>query len=139
MIIRRVIAFTIDALLSIALLFALIFVLQYFPSLTVHLVGLPDNQLQIILSAFGQLVFCLVGFISIAIFGKSPGQKIAKINVVNGDSIQISFFQSVALYLSFMCVSVLLTLGVGTLFVLFREDKRGLHNLITRTYVKTDM
>jgi len=126
-------------ILSILLPFILIFVLNYFPKLTIHLIKLPDDNLQIILGAIGNLLYCLVGFVSTAVFGKSPGQKVAGISIVNKEGEKISLLQSIALYASFMFVSVLLTLGIGCLMILFRNDRRGLHNLMTQTYVRNDL
>ena len=140
MVFRRIVSLDIDAILSVVLLLILLFVLKFFPKLAIHPINIPDDtNLQIILGAIGHLLYCLVGFVSTAVFGKSPGQKIAGFSIVNKEGKKISLLQSIALYASFMWVSILLTLGIGCLMILFRNDRRGLHNLMTQTYVRSDL
>ena len=65
--------------------------------------------------------------------GQTIGKLLTKIKVVNIDGSQLSYSKSFGRVISkFLNI---LTFGIGYLFVAFRKDKRGLHDLIVDTKV----
>jgi uncharacterized RDD family membrane protein YckC len=65
--------------------------------------------------------------------GQTLGKLLTKIKVVNVDGSQLSYSKSFGRVMSKSLN--MLTLGIGYLFVAFRKDKRGLHDLIVDTRV----
>ena len=69
--------------------------------------------------------------------GYTPGKKIMGIKVVTVDNYaEVGYGKAILRYFGYF-VSVI-TLGLGFIIVAFRQDKRGLHDLIAGTYVIYD-
>ena len=66
--------------------------------------------------------------------GATPGKMLFGLKVVTADGDPIGLDKAVIRYIGYW-VNVL-TLGIGYLFIAFREDKRGLHDLIAGTAVE---
>ena len=70
--------------------------------------------------------------------GATPGKKLMGIRIISSPDHQtLSYKKSVVRYLIGYTVSTLI-LFLGFLMIAFREDKRGLHDLIAKTYVIYD-
>lgn len=67
-------------------------------------------------------------------FGATLGKLAVGARIVNADGSRIGFGKALLRFLARM-VSWPLTLGIGYLFILVREDKRGLHDLLAGTKV----
>lgn len=70
--------------------------------------------------------------------GKTPGKALLNMKIISGkeETNELTLGQAVLRYVGyFLCV---LTLGIGFLIVAFRDDKRGLHDIIANTYVVKD-
>jgi len=65
--------------------------------------------------------------------GQTPGKKILNLKIVNNDYLEIDSKTSIIRYLSYF-ISIF-TFFIGFAIVAFREDKKGLHDIIAKTYV----
>jgi uncharacterized RDD family membrane protein YckC len=68
--------------------------------------------------------------------GATPGKMLFGLRVVTVDGAPIGFREAALRYIGYW-VNVL-TLGIGYLFIAFRKDKRGLHDLIAGTSVQRE-
>jgi len=87
---------------------------------------------------FGQYFADAIGAIIIISFwifwnGQTPGKKILNLKIVNENYFEIDFKTATIRYLGYF-VSIL-TFFIGFAIVAFREDRRGLHDIIAKTYV----
>ncbi len=133
---KRILSFLIDFGIGIILVLILIyFMLNYFRG-RIDLTRITNLQFNIFFGILGHLILFALTSLPAALFGKTLGQEIAGIRIVrNKDSARISISQSIILYFSFILVSVLLTFGIGILIIVLRKDRRGLHNLLSKTKV----
>ena len=68
--------------------------------------------------------------------GATPGKMVFGLRVVTVDGDPIGLDKAIIRYIG-LWVNVL-TLGIGYLFIAFRKDKRGLHDLIAGTVVEKE-
>lgn len=83
----------------------------------------------------GVLTWIYSGY-CLAKFGGTPGKRICKLRVVTGDGQPVSFGRGLCRYLAKFVSKVLLLLGY--LFIVFDDQKRGLHDMICDTRVIHD-
>lgn len=69
--------------------------------------------------------------------GYTPGKRIMGIKVVSVENYaEVGYRKAIIRYVGYFLSAILL--GLGFIMVAFREDKRGLHDLIAGTYVIYD-
>lgn len=69
--------------------------------------------------------------------GYTPGKRIMGIRVVSVENYtEVGYSKAIIRYVCYFLSAILL--GLGFIMVAFREDKRGLHDLIAGTYVIYD-
>ena len=68
--------------------------------------------------------------------GATPGKMVFGLKVVTEDGDPIGLDKAILRYIGYWVNA--LTLGIGYLFIAYRKDKRGLHDLIAGTSVYRD-
>jgi len=132
---RRMLALIIDAALSMSVLLAAIIILGRFSIITKKLVEYSDTHFNLVFGVAGQILFFLFAFLPSSVFGMTIGQKMMGVRLVTYNGHKISILRSILVYLSFVIVSMFLTFGIGILTIYFRRDRKGLHNVLTKTKV----
>ncbi|MCO5141544.1 MAG: RDD family protein [Oligoflexia bacterium] len=96
---------------------------------------LKVNQGYRIFQSFAHLVVYISYFtISFWSYGKTIGKSFFKLSVVSEKDDELTFGQSLGRSFAYL-LSGQLTLGIGFLLPLFREDKKALHDLLAKTKV----
>ena len=94
--------------------------------------------LQAILGSAGAFLGLAVGIVYTIGFwvssGATPGKMLFGLKVVTADGDPIGLREAALRYIGYWVNG--LTLGIGYLFIAFRKDKRGLHDLIAGTAVE---
>lgn len=111
----------------------------------------------VVLSATGQIsddktniakttlvVFNMLISVAVVLFwtlwhGRTPGKALLNIKIVSGKNNfgELTIWQSILRYISYILIPI--TLLLGALMIAWREDKRGLHDLLANTYVIYDL
>lgn len=131
---KRILSYIIDFGIGTLLLVILIYASLALLRTWIDLSTVSDFEFNLVFGALGHLLLYSITSLPAALFGKTLGQYVTGIRLVrDSDSNRISVIQSIVLYLTFMLVSVLLTVGIGIIIAMFRKDGKGLHNMICRT------
>ena len=92
-----------------------------------------DASLTVWLNIASYIVNTLYFAIGVAVWSTTIGKRIFRLYVVRHDGSKVGFGRALARWLCYFLS--LLTLGIGFLIIAFRQDKRGLHDLICDTIV----
>ena len=96
--------------------------------------------LQAIFGSAGAFLGLAVNIVYIVGFwassGATPGKMVFGLRVVTADGAPIGLREAALRYIGYWVNAF--TLGIGYLFIAFRKDKRGLHDLIAGTSVDRD-
>ena len=119
-------------------LFAIVFIFaEVYPESSlaeyINTYGSDDAPIIEWLDVVGYIVGLLYVAIGIATWSTTIGKRICGLYVVCSDGSKVGFGRAAARYLCYFIS--FLTIGIGFLMIAFREDKRGLHDLICGTMV----
>ncbi len=111
---------------NVILMIPLIFLFKFF-DLDMESEDLSNFIMNIII-----ITACILMWVK---WGKTPGKALLKIKIISmkEGSENITFDQGLIRYLGYLLSTVLFF--IGFLMIAFREDKRGLHDLISNTCV----
>lgn len=89
-------------------------------------------------STWDMISFFILMFVAVVFWkkfdGATPGKKICKIKIVDTNTFdEITNIQAITR--SFAYIPAILSFGIGIFMIIFREDKRGLHDLLAGTVV----
>ena len=129
---RRCIAYLIDTLVTILVLI---------PFWVWYITGLLGPESGIYLLGYSLLIPLCWGAVQLTWFslwwsvaGGTPGMLLLRLRLVDAaDGSRASLARSILRYLALSLTA--LTLGLGFLPCLFREDHKALHDLVTHTYI----
>lgn len=127
----RVIASLLDSLLCNALVFAMAFSLGMV--LQTNAIGL-NEQMQLVMALMGIVVSVFYYVFFTGYCGQTPGKMALRIKVIDNDDGDIGYGQAFVRETIGKTISGML-FGIGYLMVGLRRDKRGLHDLLSRTKV----
>ena len=147
---KRFLAFAIDVML---LLFGMIFIMRYlglepantadmqvaYAELSAKINALPDSSKMLLVFA-PQLIFFVLHGVSLYQRGQTIGKRIMGIAIVTLDNQKPAFFPLIAQrYISQWVMSMVPVIGpilrLIDILLIFRADKRCLHDIIARTKV----
>lgn len=90
------------------------------------------------------VVFDILVSVAVVLFwtlwhGRTPGKALLNIKIVSGKNNfgELTIWQSILRYIGYILIPM--TLFLGALMIAWREDKRGLHDLLANTYVIYDL
>lgn len=127
----RVIASLLDSLLCNALVFAMAFSLGMV--LQTNAVAL-NEPMQLVMALMGIVVSVFYYVFFTGYCGQTPGKMALRIKVIDNDDGNIGYGQAFVRETIGKTISGML-FGIGYLMVGLRRDKRGLHDLLSRTKV----
>ncbi len=96
--------------------------------------ALGFQVLNLVMSLGLQLILAAYSAFCVSRYGGTPGKRICKLRVIRGDgSARVTFWRAVGRYFSKAFISKIFF--VGYIFIIFDEQKRGLHDMICDTRV----